>query len=230
MPPPQAQDVNLEVSGFEAAPDGLSLATSWRFSCILALPWRPRLAASGGTTHVFDPATGLVVRHIERWDVEPARVARQLLRPAAPLPTTSAEVLMHAVSDGDAGGARARLACSPAACRTRSASPPLTADGVPLFLFLTPASPPPLLPLRRLARPLAGGGCGLCCRSCRGIGDGGGGRRRGGSGGGAGAVRRPPRRRACHRGLQEDQPLALICQILAPTYIDQNMFAKQTPS
>ncbi len=30
------------------------LVTKWRFSAILDLPWRPRLAAAGGTTHVFD--------------------------------------------------------------------------------------------------------------------------------------------------------------------------------
>ena len=38
------------------------------------LPWRPRLAAAGGTTHVFDADSGKVVKHIERWDVEPGKV------------------------------------------------------------------------------------------------------------------------------------------------------------
>ena len=32
--------------------------------------------------------TGLVVKHIESWDVEPARVVRQLLKPSASVPAT----------------------------------------------------------------------------------------------------------------------------------------------
>jgi hypothetical protein len=61
---------------------------------VLALPWRPQLAAAGGTTHVFDQHSGLVTRHVERWDVEPSRVVKQLLRPAAKFPTSKAEVIM----------------------------------------------------------------------------------------------------------------------------------------
>lgn len=49
-----------------AAAGDNTLTTRWRFSCLLDLPWRPRLAAAGGTTHVIDPARGLVVRHEER--------------------------------------------------------------------------------------------------------------------------------------------------------------------
>lgn len=56
--------------------------TKWRFSCTLALPWRPLLAAAGGTTHVIDPSSGLVVRHVEMWDVEPSKVVAQLFKPA----------------------------------------------------------------------------------------------------------------------------------------------------
>jgi hypothetical protein len=43
-----------------------TLTTRWRFSCLLDLPWRPRLAAAGGTTHVMDLQRGCVVRHDER--------------------------------------------------------------------------------------------------------------------------------------------------------------------
>jgi hypothetical protein len=65
------------------------LRTKWRFTAILAgLPWRPVLAAAGGTTFVFDDASGRVVEHIEEWDVEPARVVRQLLKPSAKVPAT----------------------------------------------------------------------------------------------------------------------------------------------
>ena len=46
------EDINLEVSGWEERET--ELETKWRFSALLSLPWRPRLAASGGTTHVFD--------------------------------------------------------------------------------------------------------------------------------------------------------------------------------
>lgn len=38
------------------------LVTKWRFSAILDLPWRPRLAAAGGTTHVFDEVGELARR------------------------------------------------------------------------------------------------------------------------------------------------------------------------
>lgn len=48
----------------------ISPQAKWRFSAILKLPWRPRLAAAGATTYVFDKQTGLVVEHIEEWDVE----------------------------------------------------------------------------------------------------------------------------------------------------------------
>ncbi len=73
-------DVRLEITTWDDS-DATRLQTGWRFACTLTLPWRPRLAAAGGTTHVFDPATGRVVQHIERWDIEPAVVVRQLFTP-----------------------------------------------------------------------------------------------------------------------------------------------------
>lgn len=43
--------------------EGSSLKTRWRFSGIVGLlPWRPRLAAAGSTTHVFDPVRFFVPR------------------------------------------------------------------------------------------------------------------------------------------------------------------------
>jgi hypothetical protein len=44
----------------------------------LALPWSPVLAWPWGVEHVFDPESGLIIRHIESWDVSPAEGVRQL--------------------------------------------------------------------------------------------------------------------------------------------------------
>ena len=44
----------------------------------LGLPWSPVLAWPWGVTHEFDPQTGLIVRHVESWDVSPAEGVRQL--------------------------------------------------------------------------------------------------------------------------------------------------------
>ena len=49
----------------------------------LGLPWSPVLAWPWGVEHVFDPATGLVVRHLESWDVSPQEGIRQLVSPGA---------------------------------------------------------------------------------------------------------------------------------------------------
>lgn len=46
------EDIKLDITGWEEKET--ELETKWRFSALLSLPWRPRLAASGGTTHVFD--------------------------------------------------------------------------------------------------------------------------------------------------------------------------------
>lgn len=43
------EDVKLDVYEFKELED--SVQTKWRFSCILSLPWKPRLAAGGSTTH-----------------------------------------------------------------------------------------------------------------------------------------------------------------------------------
>ncbi|PSC77022.1 SOUL heme-binding [Micractinium conductrix] len=96
------QNVNLTITSFDEAEQ--ELRTKWKFSATLDLPWKPVLAAAGGTTHVFDQDTGLVVKHIESWDVEPAKVVRALLKPSAKVPGTFWEVLMSAVHDGDVVG------------------------------------------------------------------------------------------------------------------------------
>lgn len=77
-------DVNIEILTWEEQEN--SLRTSWRFSGIVNLPWKPLLAAAGSTVHVFDPDTGYVVEHLENWDTEPIRVLRSLLRPSSKLP------------------------------------------------------------------------------------------------------------------------------------------------
>jgi len=71
------EDIDLKITKWEETDEALE--TSWRFSCVLALPWRPKLAAAGGTTHVFDRASGRVIKHVERWDVEPGKVVKELL-------------------------------------------------------------------------------------------------------------------------------------------------------
>eukprot|EP00884_Botryococcus_braunii_P014047 jgi/Botrbrau1/22643/Bobra.176_1s0065.1 len=84
--------------------DGDEIRTKWRFSAILGLPWRPRLAAAGGTTHVIDPGTGKVVKHIESWDIEPGKVVRQLLKPASRVPGNRWEAFFAAADSGDLKG------------------------------------------------------------------------------------------------------------------------------
>ena len=80
-----------------------NLVSKWRFSAILSLPWRPRLSASGSTTHVFN-SKNYVVQHNERWDVEPAAVLKGLLKPSAAEPTTAWEKGMLALAEGNVGG------------------------------------------------------------------------------------------------------------------------------
>ena len=93
------RDVDLKITSFEETEEGV--ATEWRFSCVLDLPWRPALAASGGTRHVIDEETNSVVKHIERWDIEPGKVLKQLLKPASKIPESQAEVFMTSLGAGD---------------------------------------------------------------------------------------------------------------------------------
>ena len=45
------QDIKLDIYDWKEG-EG-QLETKWRVSGIVQLPWRPLLAAAGGTTHVF---------------------------------------------------------------------------------------------------------------------------------------------------------------------------------
>ncbi|GMN45028.1 hypothetical protein TIFTF001_014228 [Ficus carica] len=54
----------------------------WRFSCILAFPWRPILSASGYTEYFFDAQSGKVCRHVEHWNVPKMALLKQILRPS----------------------------------------------------------------------------------------------------------------------------------------------------
>ena len=96
------EDVELNLTSFEETEDGVQ--TEWTFACVLDLPWRPRLAAKGGTTHALDAASHRVVRHYERWDVEPKKVLTQLLKPASKIPENQAEVFMLSLMSGDVVG------------------------------------------------------------------------------------------------------------------------------
>lgn len=44
----------------------------------LGLPWKPVLAWPWGVLHEFDEDSGLIVRHIESWEVSPAEGVKQL--------------------------------------------------------------------------------------------------------------------------------------------------------
>ena len=46
------EDVQLDLLEFKE--EGDEVQTKWRFNALLQLPWRPRLAAAGGTKHVLD--------------------------------------------------------------------------------------------------------------------------------------------------------------------------------
>lgn len=73
------EDVNLKILDWQEGEDQVS--TKWRFSCVLGLPWRPILAASGGTDHFFNKESGKIYKHVERWDISPADGVRQLFKP-----------------------------------------------------------------------------------------------------------------------------------------------------
>eukprot|EP00898_Chlorokybus_atmophyticus_P008331 jgi/Chlat1/849/Chrsp104S01195 len=73
------ENIKLDVVDWQETQD--QVVSRWRFRCTLGLPWRPTLAASGGTTHIFDQATNQIVRHVERWDISPVDGLRQLFKP-----------------------------------------------------------------------------------------------------------------------------------------------------
>ncbi|WIA35268.1 hypothetical protein OEZ86_003727 [Tetradesmus obliquus] len=95
-------DVDLQITKWDVQDN--TLEAHWKFSAILDLPWRPRLAAAGSTTHVIDASRGLVVEHIERWKSEPGEVVQRLLKPSSKIPTNQWESFMANLSAGDAKG------------------------------------------------------------------------------------------------------------------------------
>jgi hypothetical protein len=115
---------------------------NWRFQGIVkGLPWRPLLAAAGSTTHVIDPATGLVVEHIERWKANPGEVGG---------PWFSGRRWAQACGGG---GPRRAAALGAAAGRAPARAPALTACA-----HAAPTLPKPRAPRRaqvvaRLLRP-----------------------------------------------------------------------------
>jgi hypothetical protein len=97
------REVDVKVNKIEDVNEGVK--AYWRFSGIIdALPWRPKLAASGNTIHVLNE-DNLVVKHIEAWDVDPMIVLKSLLVPASKLPENKWEMGMLAVSQKDGFGA-----------------------------------------------------------------------------------------------------------------------------
>ncbi|KAJ6800642.1 uncharacterized protein M6B38_200280 [Iris pallida] len=54
----------------------------WRFSCIMAFPWRPILSATGYTEYYFDAESGKVCRHVEHWNVPKMALLKQIFRPS----------------------------------------------------------------------------------------------------------------------------------------------------
>jgi len=93
------EDIQLDLTEFQE--DGDEVRTKWKFSALLQLPWRPRLAAAGGTKHVLDKESGRVVKHIESWDVKPGKVLLELVKPANKTPANKAEAFMLGLSRGD---------------------------------------------------------------------------------------------------------------------------------
>lgn len=58
------KDIQLNILEFNEHES--EVQTKWRFSALLELPWKPRLAAAGGTRHVFDQVWPLV-RQQQEW-------------------------------------------------------------------------------------------------------------------------------------------------------------------
>ncbi|KAI3703541.1 hypothetical protein L1987_73692 [Smallanthus sonchifolius] len=54
----------------------------WRFSCIMAFPWKPILSATGYTEYYLSKESGKVCRHVEHWNVPKMALFKQLLKPS----------------------------------------------------------------------------------------------------------------------------------------------------
>eukprot|EP00897_Mesotaenium_endlicherianum_P009765 jgi/Mesen1/8817/ME000053S08226 len=73
------EEVSLKILDWQVYED--KVLTKWRFSCVLGLPWRPILAASGGTEHYFSKDSGKIYKHVENWDISPVDGLKQLVKP-----------------------------------------------------------------------------------------------------------------------------------------------------
>ncbi|CAK9227473.1 unnamed protein product [Sphagnum jensenii] len=73
------EESSLKVTDWQEFED--RIYARWRFNCVLALPWRPILAATGSTEYYFDTASGRICKHVENWDISPLDGLRQLVKP-----------------------------------------------------------------------------------------------------------------------------------------------------
>lgn len=73
------EESTLKILDWQESED--KIYAKWRFNCVLALPWRPILAASGSTEYYFDKESGKVFKHVETWDISPVDGLRQLVKP-----------------------------------------------------------------------------------------------------------------------------------------------------
>ena len=62
------QDTDIQVIDYKIDKENAVVSTKWRFSCTLDLPWKPNLAASGGTEHFFNQ-NGRMIKHVESWNI-----------------------------------------------------------------------------------------------------------------------------------------------------------------
>ncbi|KAG0590105.1 hypothetical protein KC19_1G072000 [Ceratodon purpureus] len=73
------EESSLKITDWQEYED--RIYAKWRFNCVLGLPWRPILAATGSTEYFFDSNSGKICKHVENWDISPADGVRQLFKP-----------------------------------------------------------------------------------------------------------------------------------------------------
>jgi hypothetical protein len=73
------EESSLKITDWQEYED--RIYAKWRFNCVLGLPWRPILAATGSTEYFFDENSGKICKHVENWDISPADGVRQLFKP-----------------------------------------------------------------------------------------------------------------------------------------------------
>ena len=88
-----SHDIKLDISHWSETENALE--TKWRVSGVVQLPWKPLLAAAGGTTHVFSKVQALWLRF-------PGHSASKCQRAEVPLASLLAELVLlltHASSE-----------------------------------------------------------------------------------------------------------------------------------